>query len=140
MEQELMPTARLPAAPLIKIMDDEERSKIGVDRIQRMLENGIRFADADKMAVSRGYHPVELWGDAWLGDYPDQVETIINEVLDILQSQAPMSKTDLMQSITTKAGTELKRTAVKTVVEAGFVVEERIRRGTGTSHMLRLSK
>jgi hypothetical protein len=140
MEQELMPTARLPAAPLIKIMDDEERSKIGVDRIQKMLENGIRFSDADRMAVARGYHPIELWGDAWLGNYPDQVETIINEVLDILQSRSPMSKTALMQSITTKAGTELKRTAVKTVIEAGFVVEERVRKDASTSHMLRLSK
>ncbi len=65
---------RLPFTPLARVLNNRARALLGpeqmaealrVDDVTRWMADGIPFHTADRLAVSLGYHPAELWGDAY---------------------------------------------------------------------------
>jgi len=131
-----LPTIRLSAEPILKVMTEEERSKIGPARVQQMLDNGIRMFDADKMAVARGYHPFELWGDAWIKEYPNKIDGILEEMLTLIKEHGPMSKNQLFKLLKTRSSTDAKRKAIQEAVASGTVTERHALHGKRKSHVL----
>lgn len=55
---------RLPGEPLIERLDRDERwydRNVGA----RLLRNGLTVYAADRWAIRFGYHPYEIWGEAF---------------------------------------------------------------------------
>lgn len=63
---------RLPFAPLVEFLGAESAAEVAriFDWHRKTVydreRDGVRWDEADRLAVRLGAHPYEVWGDAWL--------------------------------------------------------------------------
>ena len=60
----------VPIAPLLEVVDGNQSELarqigVGLRAVTRWCLKGVPEPSADRAACALGYHPAELWGDAW---------------------------------------------------------------------------
>lgn len=67
---------RLDATPLIdKLIRDERLASVATSRLSVWRRDGIDLYAADRWCIRLGYHPIEVWGQAF---YLDATEGVVN--------------------------------------------------------------
>lgn len=118
-----LPDIRLPAQPLIAKFDEDKLKSIGQKRISEMIQKGIRFHHADKMAVDLGYHPYEIWGQAFYQIDPNKnLVFAAKEILANLKGLDPLSIASFLAMFEFKSCEAHLRRSLSILIENGYVL------------------
>ena len=116
------PDIRFPAEPILAKMPQERVREIGAKRVQLMINNGIKMADADRMAINLGYHPYEIWGDQFYKIEPNpHLLSAAQEILHFLKTNGPCSSVLLYKGKILNAPENNIRKAVRILSENGYI-------------------